>query len=157
MWRDSARRETPRFGSYILYGFIAFIAGLCWDLIFPINKSLWTSSFVLYTGGLASMGLAFCYWIIDVQGFSRFTKPFVIYGVNAITVFFASAIIARSLNLIQVTINGESTSLKNYLYQLFYVPYLNPYHASLAGALTFVFIWYLILWLMYKRNIIIKV
>ncbi|RKD20121.1 DUF5009 domain-containing protein [Pelobium manganitolerans] len=155
--KSKTQSQSEKVAWLFAYGFIAFIAGLCWDLIFPINKSLWTSSFVLYTGGLASMGLAFCYWIIDVQGFSRFTKPFVIYGVNAITVFFASAIIARSLNLIQVTINGESTSLKNYLYQLFYVPYLNPYHASLAGALTFVFIWYLILWLMYKRNIIIKV
>lgn len=139
------------------FGFAAFLIGLFWDTFFPINKALWTSSFVLYTGGLASMSLAACYWLIDVKGFSRFTKPFVIYGVNAITVYFASAIIARSLNLIKITANSESVSLKQYLYQTFFTPYLSAYNASLAGAATVVLIWYFILWLMYKKNIIIKV
>lgn len=140
-----------------VYGFIAVLLGLFWDTFFPINKSLWTSSFVLYTGGLASMSLATCYWFIDVKGFTKFTKPFVIYGVNAITVFFASAIIARSMNLIKVSLNGESIALKQYLYELFFTPYFSAYNASLAGALTFVLIWYFILWAMYKKNIIIKV
>nr|WP_294898635.1 heparan-alpha-glucosaminide N-acetyltransferase domain-containing protein [uncultured Pedobacter sp.] len=140
-----------------VYGFIAVIAGLFWDTFFPINKSLWTSSYVLYTGGLASMFLATCYWFIDVKGFTKFTKPFVIYGVNAITVFFASAIIARSMNLIKVLLDGKTVSLKQYLYQLFYTPYFSAYDASLLGAFTFVLIWYVVLWIMYKRNIIINV
>lgn len=69
-------------------GLLAVILGLIWDLFFPINKALWTSSFVLYTGGLATLGLALCYWLIDVQGYKKGTTPFVVYGVNAITVFF---------------------------------------------------------------------
>lgn len=139
------------------YGFLAFLIGLFWDTFFPINKSLWTSSYVLYTGGLASMVLALCYWFIDVQGYTKFTKPFVVYGVNAITVFFASGIIARSMSLIKVNTEGSSVSLKQYLYQTFFTPYLSPYDASLAGAITFVLIWYVILLIMYKKNIIIKV
>jgi len=91
------------------------------------------------------MGLGLCYWLIDVQGFTKLTKPFVIYGVNAITVFFASGIIARSMSLIKFTSNGELVSLKQYLYQIFFTPYLSPYDASLAGAITFVLIWYVIL------------
>jgi predicted acyltransferase len=139
------------------FGFFGFLLGLIVDLFFPINKSLWTSSYVLYTGGLASMGLAFCYWLIDVRQISWFTKPFVIYGINAITVFFASGIIARSMNLIKTTLNGEEISLKGYLYEQFFTPYLSPINASLAGAITFVLIWLVILWLMYRKNIIIKV
>lgn len=139
------------------FGFCGLLLGLIWDLSFPINKSLWTSSYVLYTGGLASMGLAFCYWLIDVKQITWFTKPFVIYGINAITVFFASGIIARSMNIIKTSLNGEEVSLKGYLYQQFFTSYLSPINASLAGAITFVLIWLLILWLMYRKNIIIKV
>jgi predicted acyltransferase len=155
--KSKKRTQENKVVWMFIYGFIAFLLGLFWDTFFPINKSLWTSSFVLYTSGLASMFLATCYWLIDVKGFTKFTKPFVIYGVNAITVFFASAIIARSMNLIKVSLNGESIALKQYLYELFFTPYFSAYNASLAGALTFVLIWYFILWVMYKRNIIIKV
>jgi predicted acyltransferase len=155
--KSKKRTQENKVVWMFIYGFIAFLLGLFWDTFFPINKSLWTSSFVLYTSGLASMFLATCYWLIDVKGFTKFTKPFVIYGVNAITVFFASAIIAKSMNLIEVSLNGEAMGLKEYLYQLFFTPYFSAYNASLAGALTFVLIWYFILWVMYKRNIIIKV
>lgn len=140
------------------YGMIAAILGLIWDLFFPINKSLWTSSYVLYTGGVASMGMALCYWLIDVQGYKKFTRPFVIYGVNAITVYFISSVIARSFNLIKVPLHGNVVSLKDWFYLQFFVPHFSSaYNASLAGAITFVLIWYVILWMMYKKNIIIKV
>lgn len=139
------------------FGILAVIVGLIWDLAFPINKSLWTSSFVLYTGGLATIGLALCYWLIDVQGYKKFTSPFVVYGVNAITVFFASGLIPRILNMIKLDLNGEQVGAKVWLYDTFYTPYLSPYNASLAGAITFILIWWFILWMMYKKNIIIKV
>lgn len=134
-------------------GIVAIAAGLLWDLNFPINKSLWTSSFVLYTGGLACCGLALCYWLIDVQGYTRFAKPFVVFGVNAITVFFLSGLIPRILSMIRI---GQSDA-KTWLYETFFTPYLSPVNASLAGAVTFVLIWLLILWWMYNKKIIIKV
>ncbi|RZK50763.1 MAG: DUF1624 domain-containing protein [Pedobacter sp.] len=138
-------------------GTIAIMAGLAWDLIFPINKSLWTSSYVLYTGGLATTGLALCYWIIDVEKYNRFTKPFVVYGVNAITVFFVSGILPRTLNLIKInTPDGEVGSLTLF-YKTFFVPYFSPINASLAYAIAFILFFYFILLWMYKKNIIIKV
>ena len=155
--KSKQRTEENKVVWLFFFGFLGFLLGLIVDLFFPINKSLWTSSYVLYTGGLASMGLAFCYWLIDVRQITWFTKPFVIYGINAITVFFASGIIARSLSLIKTTLNGEEISFKGYLYEQFFTPYLSPINASLAGAITFVLIWLFILWLMYRKNIIIKV
>jgi predicted acyltransferase len=118
---------------------------------------LWTSSYVLYVGGMATIGLALSYWLIDVQGYKRFTKPFVVYGANAITVFFLSGIIARSMNMIHVNLNGKSVSSKEYLYQLFFAPYFSPVNASFAGAIVCVLIWMGILWIMYNKKIIIKV
>lgn len=155
--KSKQRTQENKVVWLFVYGFIAVLLGLFWDTFFPINKSLWTSSFVLYAGGVASMFLATCYWFIDIKGYTRFTKPFVIYGVNAITVFFASGIIARSMNLIKFSADGHLVTLKQYLYQMFFTPYLSDYNASLAGALTFVLIWYVVLWIMYKKNIIIKV
>jgi predicted acyltransferase len=139
-------------------GLLAVMAGLIWDLFFPINKSLWTSSFVLYTGGLATAVLALCYWLIDVQGYQRGTKAFVVYGVNAITVFFLSGLIPRILGMIRVEeADGSKISAQAWYYQTFFTPYLSPVNASLASAITYVLIWLIILWWMYNRKIIIKV
>jgi predicted acyltransferase len=155
--KSKQRTEENKVVWLFVYGFLAFLFGLTWDLFFPINKSLWTSSYVLYAGGLASMGLAFCYWLIDVKGFTKFTKPFVIYGVNAITVYFASGVIARSMNILKTTLNGEEVNWKSYLYMQFYTPNFSPNNASLAWAISFVLIWFLILWVMFKKGIVIKV
>ena len=138
-------------------GVLATVAGLIVDLFFPINKALWTSSYVLYAGGLASIGLTLLYWLIDVQGYRRFTTFFVVFGVNPITVFFLSGIIPRIMSRITVMLNGKPVDSKTYLYETFFTPHFSPINASLAGGLTYVFIWFVILWLMYRKNIIIKV
>lgn len=138
-------------------GTLAVIAGLLWDLQFPINKSLWTSSYVLYTGGLATIILALSYWIIDINHYNKFTKPFVVYGVNAITVFFLSGLMPRLLNMIKIDFNGEKVGALSYVNKAWFVPHFSPINASLAYAIAFVLFWYVILWVMYKKNIIIKV
>jgi len=139
-------------------GIFAVVLGLLLDLQFPINKSLWTSSFVLYTGGLASVALALCYWIIDVQGYKKFTTPFVVYGVNAITVFFLAGLMPRVLNMIQVTKpDGTKTGILVRFYETCYTPYFSPINASLVWAITYVLGFYVLLYIMYKKNIIIKV
>ncbi|MFN0255049.1 acyltransferase family protein [Pedobacter ureilyticus] len=139
-------------------GTLMFIGGLIWDLQFPINKSLWTSSYVLYTGGLATVILSLSYWLIDVNQYNRFTKPFVVYGVNAITVFFLSGLMPRLLNMIKIDFEGEKIGALNYVNKAFFAnSFANPLNGSLAYAIAFVLFWYVILWIMYKRNIIIKV
>ena len=139
-------------------GVLATLAGLLWDLHFPINKALWTSSYVLYTGGLATIILALSYWIIDVNKYHSFTKPFVIYGVNAITVFFVSGLMPRLVNMIKVELpDGKEIGALSWVYQTFFVPYFSPINASLAYAIAFIMFFFVILWFMYKKNIIIKV
>lgn len=139
-------------------GIFAVVLGLLLDLQFPINKSLWTSSFVLYTAGLASVALALCYWIIDVQGYKKFTTPFVVYGVNAITVFFLAGLMPRVLNMIQVSKpDGTKTGILVRFYETCYTPYFSPINASLVWAITYVLGFYVLLYIMYKKNIIIKI
>lgn len=152
------RQDSEKVSWMFCVGILATILGLIWDLSFPINKSLWTSSFVLYTGGLATVGLALCYWLIDVQGYRKATKPFVVYGVNAITVFFLSGLIPRIMSMIRVKMpDGTEAGSNQWIYQTVFTPGFSPVNASLAWAVTFVSIWLLILWIMYRKNIIIKV
>ncbi|WP_029281851.1 acyltransferase family protein [Pedobacter sp. R20-19] len=139
-------------------GVAAVILGLLWDLQFHINKALWTSSYVLYAGGLSSIGLALCYWLIDVQGYKRITTPFVVYGINAITVFFLAGLMPRVLNLIKLpNADGTKSALLEKFYTTCYTPFFSPINASLIWAITYVLGFYVLLYFMYKKNIIIKV
>ncbi|MHB1177285.1 MAG: acyltransferase family protein [Daejeonella sp.] len=156
--RRKDRQDAVKISWMFSIGILAVALGLIWDLFFPINKSLWTSSFVLYAGGLATISLALLYWLIDVQRYTKGTKPFVVYGVNAITVFFLSGLIPRLLNLIRVEMpDGSTTSAREWMYQTFFTPYFSPINASLAGAVAFILIWLAILWWMYNKKVIIKV
>lgn len=157
-WLRSEKPVAEKMAWLFLSGNALILGGLIWNEFFPINKSLWTSSFVLYAGGWAMVGLAACYWLIDVQGYRRFTTPLVAFGVNAITVFFLSGIIPRTLPLIKInTPEGPVSSQLWMQKNLIGVWFSNPYNASLAGALTFITIWFVILYVMYKKGVIIKV
>lgn len=154
----SEKSAAEKMAWLFLSGNALIVGGLIWNEFFPINKSLWTSSFVLYAGGWAMVGLAACYWLIDVQGYRRWTTPLVAFGVNAITVFFLSGIIPRTLALIKIeTPEGSITSQQWMQQNLIGVWFENAYNASLAGAVTFITLWFVILYVMYKKGIIIKV
>ena len=157
----SAIRESQKALVLFLAGTALAGLGTLLDPAFPINKPLWTSTYVLLAGGLAMCGLALFYYLIDVRKGFRWNGVLVAFGVNPITVFFLSGLIPRMMNLILMPNPGGSDSkvgLKDYLYRGFITPlFSDPTLASLAGALTFVSIWAVILWVMYKRRIIIKV
>ena len=158
-WLRSNRPGVDKAAWLFTAGCGLTLAGIIWGGFFPINKALWTSSYVLLAGGLAMLGLALCYWLIDVRSNRRGVLPFEAFGVNAITVFFLSGLIPRVMNLIKVTgAGGLPVGLKEHLYRTFVAPpFADLRNASLAGALTFVLIWFVILWVMYRKNIIIKV
>ncbi|MFD0750858.1 acyltransferase family protein [Mucilaginibacter calamicampi] len=132
------------------YGIIAIVTGLIWDLFFPINKALWTSSYVLYSGGWAMVALALCFWLIDVQGHKKPAMFFVPLGVNAITAYVLS-------NYIPHYITNKKYFGGGNLYQLIFEPYIQPYVASALSGLLLVFIIWALMRILYKRNIVIKV
>jgi predicted acyltransferase len=143
-------------------GVVSVMIGFLWGMVFPINKALWTSSFVLYTAGWALLVLGVLYFLIDVIRFDFWTKPFVIFGVNPMVVFFFSGIIPRVLNMIKIPVGDktpeESKGLISWMYEDGIVPFFSdPKNASLAGALVYVLIWFVILWVFYRRKLIFKV
>lgn len=137
-------------------GSLLIVSGLTLDLIFPINKSLWTSSYVLYTGGIAMLFFASCYWFIDVKGFIQWSKPFTYYGTNAIFVFVASGLLAKMMVRIKIDEEGI-TSLWSFLYSEYYASWLSPKDASLLFAISLLALFFIILQQMNKHKIYIKV
>lgn len=139
------------------FGTILLAVGWAWSLVFPLNKSLWTSSYVVYTSGLALLTLGFCYFLIDIKGYKRWAKPFVIFGVNALALFVFSGIMARILGIIRVAgPEGKEITLQQWIYQNLFLSWAEPVNASLAYALTFILFWLFLMWLLYRRRIFIK-
>ncbi|HEU4522460.1 MAG TPA: heparan-alpha-glucosaminide N-acetyltransferase domain-containing protein, partial [Thermoanaerobaculia bacterium] len=140
--RDRRVRELA------LAGVAGLVAGLLWDFAFPINKALWTSSYVVFSAGFACVMLALCIWIIDIKGMRGWTKPFVVYGVNPLTAFIGSGIMAKLLDMWR---------LKSLSYRVLYEPYFPPKVASLLWGLTFVLFWLGVLWILYRRKWFLRV
>jgi predicted acyltransferase len=102
--------------------------------------------------------LATIMWIVDFHKSRWWTKPFVVYGVNPTIAFVGSAVMARCIySIFKVTVDGQRISLQAGIYRTLFASWLAPLNASLAFALTFVAFWYGILYLFYRRNIILKV
>lgn len=127
-------------------GLTGIALGLAWGLAFPINKNLWTSSYVLLSAGFASLILAV--WMKWLPA-----KPFDVFGLNPLVAFLGSGVMARLLGIIKI----DGVSLQALSYRTLYKPYFEPHLASLLWALTFVAVWYAILWAMKRRGIVLKV
>ncbi|HEY8851695.1 MAG TPA: DUF5009 domain-containing protein [Gemmatimonadaceae bacterium] len=139
-------------------GSVGMMLGLMWNWSFPINKNLWTSSYVIFTAGMACVGLATVMWIVDYCSVKWWTKPFVVFGVNPIVAFVGSGVLARLIyTLWHVSYTGKSVAVQDAIYQSVFLPWLPPRVASLAFALSFVLLWYGVLTVLYRRNIILKV
>lgn len=139
-------------------GALGMVLGLMWNWSFPINKNLWTSSYVIFTAGMGCVALATIMWIVDHHDVKWWTKPFVVFGVNPIVAFVGSGVMARLIyTLWHVNYNGASVSIQNAIYQIAFASWLPPRLASLGFALLFVLLWYGILLVLYKRKIILKV
>lgn len=155
--RASASKEDKTAWMFVA-GNGLLLAGVVMDIWLPINKNLWTSSYVVFMAGWALVCLATFYWLIDVKGYTAWAKPAIIYGMNAIAVFVLSGVVARFLGLIKVSRpDGTTTSLKNFLFENFYLTVASPINASLLFAITFIVVMYLFVWALWKKKIFIKV
>lgn len=156
-WLRSKREPKDIVLGMLLVGNVAILLGAIWGEYFPINKNIWTSSYVVLMTGYALITLAVCYYLIDIKGYKRFTQPLLVFGMNAITVFVLSGIIARILNIITVPVAGEAISLKAYIYTSVFVPLFGNMNGSLAFAIVFVAFMYLLMLPLYRKKIFIKI
>ncbi len=157
-WLRRKTGDYQKVAAMFFFGITLCAAGWIWNFWFPINKALWTSSYVVYMSGLALCFLGFCYWLIDIEGYKKWTKPFVIFGVNALALFVGSGVMARLLTLIKFhDADGNPYSLQSVIYGNLFLPFAAPINASLMFAVSFILVWLFLLWLLYRKGIFIKI
>ena len=134
-------------------GLALVVAGLAWGRVFPINKNLWTSSYAVFTAGMAAYLFALFFWIADVRGHRAWCAPLVAWGRNAILVFVLSGLLAKTLGLVQV----GGASLQSRLHDALFESWLPPHPASLAYALANVVLWHFVLRALDRKGLYFKV
>lgn len=127
-------------------------AGLMLSTWMPVNKSLWTVPYAIFTSGLAFLVFGCCHFLVDVLEWRRFAKPFAVYGMNALAMFVLAGIFARLTGLIRV---GD-VSLRALAWKNLFAPLGNGAVASLLFSLAHVALFWLIAWWMYRRNWFIR-
>ncbi|MEJ7625194.1 MAG: heparan-alpha-glucosaminide N-acetyltransferase domain-containing protein [Pyrinomonadaceae bacterium] len=155
---NSGPFRLDRVAGVFAFGVMLLAGGLIWNSYFPMNKALWTSSYVLATSGLALLTLGLCYWLIDIKGYMRWSWPFHVFGVNALPLFVFSGIMARMIAAYRVTgPDGQPISTSRWAMQNVFLPILQPVDASLAFAVTFILLWLFLMWLLYRKRVYLKV
>jgi predicted acyltransferase len=152
-WLRGERTRYEKAAGMFVVGAVCVAIGWAWNSFFPINKALWTSSYVLFTGGLALQFLSICYWLIDIQGYRRWAKPFEVFGLNAIALYVVADVIAMLLGVIKV----GGAPLGGWIYDHVFASWASPINASLAFAICFVLVCLGLMWILYNRKIFLKV
>jgi predicted acyltransferase len=136
----------------MVFGFLSVTLGYVWGLTFPVNKNLWSSSFVLVTSGLASLLLGTLCYIVDIRNHTSGTKPGIIFGANAIAIYFISDVIS----ILFYSIKFGSASLNEHFMMTFTGAGLAPKFVSMLYAIIFVSINFGIAYILYRKKIFIK-
>jgi predicted acyltransferase len=154
-WLRAPRSAQSKALGMALFGVVGIVAGQILDLGFPINKKLWTSSYVIFTAGLALLCLALCYWMVDVKKWrGLWTKLLLVFGMNAIAAYVFAGVISGLLDRLHT---GGGMSWQESIYERIFVPLAGPAQASLLYALSYVLVCWAAMWVLYRKGIFMKI
>ena len=160
-WLRTGRSLIEKARGIAIAGDTGVLLGGLWNIWFPLNKKLWTSSFVLFAGGLSLLLLALSIWIVDIQNAkgtkeerSRRFMPLLVFGTNAITAYVFSELLASAIDNIHLSSGGN---LQQWLYRSILAVVPNPAFASLLYSLGFVAVCWLPVYVLYRKRIFIKI
>lgn len=146
MWLIASCKPQETLKRLGLTGIALALGGWLWGLSFPINKALWTSSYVLWTGGLAFLGFAFCFWTIEIKGWKKWCKPFEIFGLNAMSAFILHVLFLKIQAMIHIYhADGQWVNLRVFITESLF-GWASPINASLLYAFSYVLFWLVVIW-----------
>jgi predicted acyltransferase len=152
-WLLRAKTQQQRLVGLLAGGTALLLAGLLLDPWLPLNKSLWTSSFALFTGGCALVGFGLCYWIVDVRGHQSWTTPLLVFGTNPLLAYFLSSLATKFLYL--VPLHGEP--LQAWLFDNVFTPLAAAPNASVLYALAYTALWFALMARLYRRGVFVSI
>jgi predicted acyltransferase len=138
-------------------GVVMTAAGSFLHPVFPINKQLWTSTYVLFTAGVASLFLGLCLGLMDGFGRQKWAYPFLVLGTNAIFVYVASTVMVKILVSIMIPTGQEAIALYPFIYDRLLAPWAGPFNGSLLFPLLLLGFWVLVMIPLYRKRIFIKI
>ena len=156
-WLRSGRAAGGKILGIGFAGVCLTLAGLLLHPFFPINKPLWTSTYVLFTAGAAMVVLALIFGIMEGRKKKTRASPFLIFGSNAIFAYVGTTLMAETLALIRIDMGEGVLPLKTLIYQKGLVPWAGNMAGSLIYPLVLLLIWLAILYPLYRTNILIKI
>ncbi len=156
-WLQRDREGSVQTRGMLLTGVGLVVGGLTWGLVFPINKNLWTSSYVLFTASTALLLFGLMYWAIDVRRWRGWwLVPLVVYGMNSIAVYVASGMVTKTM--VRVRVGGDGgTSLYGWIYENLFRSWAGDFNGSLSFAVSYVILWLALVWILHRRRIYIKI
>ena len=141
----------------LIVGLSCLVIGEVWGFGFPINKKLWTSSYVIFTTGWALVLLAACYELVEVRCFRRWGKPFEVMGLNAIFVFVASVLMIKILVKTHIGTGENSPTIYTWIYEHFFTSWAGAMNGSLLFALVTLLFWWGVVYGMYRKRWFVKI
>lgn len=151
--KDNHRRVEK----LLIWGTVLAFGGLLLQYGCPINKKIWSPTFVLATCGFAAQLLGLLIWIIDINGKQKWSRFFHAFGVNPLIVFVFAGVLANLVANIRFSYSGESVAVKTFIYQNLLQPWAGNYFGSLLYSLLFITVCWLFGYILYKKNIYIKI
>jgi len=153
-WLTTTRPLSAKFKGLAISGVLMLAAGLLWSQSFPINKKLWTSSYVFYAGGWSVLILAACYFALEIKQWKgRWTYPWLVFGTNAITAYVLSELLSSAVSDFHV---NAAQSFQQFVYSGFFYHIGTPAFGSLVYSILFAAVCWIPAWLLYRRRIFIK-
>ena len=140
-----------------IVGAIMTFSGFLLSYACPINKKIWSPTFVLTTCGLASTLLALLIWIVDIKGYRKWSVFFESFGVNPLFIYVMGGVLSILVGTLKITYAGDLITIKTFMYKILLEPYMNEYFASLVYALIFVGVCWIVGHILYKKKIYIKI
>lgn len=150
------RDNHTRVEKLLIWGTILAFSGLLLQYGCPINKKIWSPTFVLVTTGFAAQLLGLLIWIIDIHKKEKWSRFFHAFGVNPLIVYVFAGVLANLVGNIRFAWQGETISVKSFTYSVLIQPWAGNYFGSLLYALLFVTVCWLFGYILYKKNIYIK-
>ncbi len=150
---------------FLLFGILGISSGLLWNIWFPINKKLWTSSYVLFAAGCALVGLAVCYWLVDIRRYNEtkvgswLTWPWLVFGSNAIVAYTVSSVLVKTFGAIHTSSlgpAGKPLSVWGWTYWHIFASHGSTNNTSAAFAFAYVLVCFIPNWILWRKKIFVK-
>lgn len=158
-WIRSNREQYEKVSGLFVAGITGLVLAEILKGWLPINKNLWTSTYSIFMAGMALIFLAMCYWLIDIKGYKSWGKPFIVFGSNAILVFSLASLVAKiSYKVKWLQADGSEITLSSYLYKTLFASWagVNEF-SSLLYPIVYLLLWLGIMWILYRKNIFVKI